>query len=964
LTTWKDYKPGPFRRIGPGAARLSGVLFQEKTFFGAKTSPFYFKNIPEGKSYFRSISRSHFVLIRKRMMRRSCKTFLSALLLVFLGWGPLVLSPARGQTITTVAGSGPSTLANWYSGDGGPATQAQFSTPDDLAFDSQGNLYIADANNCVVRKVSAGTSLISTFAGSYTVAGGVTTGDCGYSGDGGPAVAAELNYPAGLAVDSNNNLYIGDYYNSVVREVFAAGGGITTVVGNGTAGYSGDGGPALSAELWGPYGLTFDTGGNLYVADSANNVIRKISAGTSIISTVAGMGVTGWTGDGGPATLATLNAPQRLAFDAAGDLYIADPGNFAVRKVAVGTNLISTVAGSGVSGVASGNGGPATQSTNSGPDGIVIGCDGNLFMTDDINHVIREVYGSPGTIVTVAGTGTAGYTASGPALSAEIVHPEALAFFQGNLYDVDYGNGVAQVIMGLCTPSLTPTPTNSATSTPTHTATFTLTPSFTPSYTETPTPSLTPTNSPTITLTPTYTPTSTPTPSSTSSPTWTTSSTPSVTPTATLGLSMGKQVSEPQAKSGDMLTYTLGVTLVGTTLNNVVVTDTLPANVGFVSVGTPSAGNAVFHSNSSQISWTLPAALAPGIYTLSYQTQVDPFTPGGTNIVNGAQLTFPGCANPLTSSVTVQVTGQYTVSVDVYNEAGELVDQVRSLQLSQSVNSLNLEGNAITSLTGAGGQINIYSQGYLLGAWNGTGSDGNPVSNGVYFIKVNSVDPYGVVNTVTRQATVSRSLAKISVNVYNEAGEVVKHLFGWVDDPMGAQMTSIVLSGSALQPGIPAGQGQPSNVRIMIQTSGAAVTLSWDGTNDNGSYVSAGYYLLEAHWDDGQGGTTDISKGLLVTANGIRNDGTLVAQPNILKLSTGVNRTTFKYDSSQNLTLSVRIYTLAGELVFDLQGASGTNQASWDATGYASGLYLAAVDLLNPNGGQMGQQVLKVMVLR
>ncbi len=221
-----------------------------------------------------------------------------------------------------------------------------------------------------------------------------------------------------------------------------------------------------------------------------------------------------------------------------------------------------------------------------------------------------------------------------------------------------------------------------------------------------------------------------------------------------------------------------------------------------------------------------------------------------------------------------------------------------------------------------------------------------------------------MVTTVTRQATVSRSLVKVSVEVYNSAGEVVKHFYGWVDDPLGARMTNVVLSGSALQPGAPAGQGQPSDVQIMIQTSGTAVTLSWEGTNDQGSYVSPGEYLLQAHWFDGQGATTDISKSILVTAYGNRGAGTLVAQPNILTVSAGVTRTTFKDDSPENLTLRVRIYTLAGELAADFQGTPGTNQASWDATGYASGLYLAAVDLLNAEGGRMGQKVLKVMVLR
>ncbi|HTC20331.1 MAG TPA: hypothetical protein VK859_05770 [bacterium] len=881
-------------------------------------------------------------------MRLSFKTFLSVAFLIFQGWWILPPAPAGGQTITTLVGI---CAAPGYYGDGGPASLAGLDCPDDVAFDSQGNYYIADACSNTVRKVNITTDIITTYAGLYNPNGNPI------AGDGGPATLALLDFPSALAFDPSNNLYIADFYNAVIRKVDAATGIITTFAGNGTPGYSGDGGPAASAEMANPNIVRFGPDGNLYVTDAGNSTLREVNMSTGVITTIAGTGAAGYSGDGGPATLAEMNQPEAFTFDTQGGVYIGDCLNAVYRKVAAGTGVINTVIGTGVAGY-SGDGGPATLAQlNNDLGSVTFTCNGDLLLTDDFNNRVRMVDKTTGVIHTVIGTGLSGCSTSGtPLLTTNISHPEALAFdTQGDLYMVDYDyNLVQSVAGGLCPATATPT------STPTLTPTSTVT--STPTHSETPTPSFTTTNTPTITLTPTWTPTATPTHSPTNSQTSTPSSTPSATPTATLGLSMGKQVSEPQAKSGDILTYTLGVTLAGTTLNNVVVTDTLPANVAFISMGTPSAGSAVFYPNSSQISWTLPATLAPGIYSLSYKTQVDPFTPDGTDIVNGARLTFPGLANPFASSVTVQVTGQYTVTVAVYNEAGELVDQIRSLQLSQSVDSLNLQGHAITSLIGENDKTDIYSQGYLLGVWNGAGADGNPVSNGVYLIKVNSVDPYGVVNTVTQEVTVSRSLAKVSVNVYNEAGEVVKHLFGWVDDPMGAQMTNVALSGSALQPG--AGAGQPSSVQIAIQTTGAAVTLSWDGTNDNGVYVSAGYYLLEAHWDDGQGETTDISKGILVTANGVRNDGTLVAQPNILRLSTGTTRTIFKYESAQGLTLRVRIYTLAGEEICDLQGASGSNQASWDATGYASGLYLAAVDLLNPNGGQMGQQILKVMVLR
>jgi uncharacterized protein (TIGR03437 family) len=214
--------------------------------------------------------------------------------------------------ITTVAGNG----TQGYSGDNGPATSAQFSYPEGVTVDSAGNLYIADTGNGRIRKVSNG--VITTVAGN---------GTGGFSGDGGPATSAELYCPVGVAMDSAGNLYIADACTQRIRKV--ANGVITTVAGNGTGYYSGDNGPAASAELNGPSGLAPDAAGNLYIADSFNNRIRKVTNG--VITTVAGNGTQGFSGDNGPAANAMLSGPIGITVDSAGDLYIADTGNSRIR---------------------------------------------------------------------------------------------------------------------------------------------------------------------------------------------------------------------------------------------------------------------------------------------------------------------------------------------------------------------------------------------------------------------------------------------------------------------------------------------------------------------------------------------------------------------------------------------------------------------------------------------------------
>ena len=304
--------------------------------------------------------------------------------------------------IYTVAGDGMS----GYGGDGGPATGANISLPSKAIQDTAGNLYIADAGNNRVRKVTAGTGIITTFAGN---------GTSGYSGDKHAAIGAELNYPTGLALDSSGNLYISDSGNNVIRKVTAATGIIATFAGNGTPGYGGDGKAATSAELDYPRGISFDGQGNLYIADSYNNVIRMVAQNTGIISTVAGTGNWGYSGDGGPAIDASFVNPMGVAAFGFGDLWIADTYNNVVRKVTASTRLIATVAGNGYGayghneyfgGGYSGDGGPATSAELYFPQDVAVVGEDILYIADSNNNAIRKVNEGDGIISTVAGNGS------------------------------------------------------------------------------------------------------------------------------------------------------------------------------------------------------------------------------------------------------------------------------------------------------------------------------------------------------------------------------------------------------------------------------------------------------------------------------------------------------------------------------------------------------------------------------
>ena len=342
------------------------------------------------------------------------------------GTGPLVaLTPG---IITTVAGNG----TQGYSGDGGAATSAELSFPYGVPVDASGNIYIADSFNNRIRKVSP-NGIITTVAGNGTQ---------GYSRDGGAATSAELGQPFGVAVDGSGNIYIADVVNNRIRMVTASTGIITTVAGNGTLGSSGDGGAATSAELLDPTGVALDGSGNLYIADRANDRIRKVTASTGIITTVAGNGTQGYSGDGGAATSAELSGPFAVTVDASGNIYIADEYNQRIRKVTVSTGIITTVAGNGTQGY-SGDGGAATSAELSNVLSVAVDASGNIYFADTNNNRIREVAVSTGMISTLVGSGTGGYSGDGgAATSAELNQPVGVFVDgSGNLYIADYANG-------------------------------------------------------------------------------------------------------------------------------------------------------------------------------------------------------------------------------------------------------------------------------------------------------------------------------------------------------------------------------------------------------------------------------------------------------------------------------------------------------------------------------------------
>lgn len=330
--------------------------------------------------------------------------------------------------ITTAVGTG----EKGFAGDGGAAAQALLNGPFDVCFDRAGNLFFSDTFNNRIRRVDAVSGVISTIAGN---------GDKGYSGDGGPAVAAALDEPYGVVIDRDGNLYIADRLNRRVRRIDAASGVITTLAGTGEAKYGGDGGPAAEAGLAEPNGLALGPGETrLYITDVADNRVRVVDLASGIIATFAGTGAAEHSGDGRPATEAGTFGARAVKIGAGGTVYILERQGSSLRAVDPTTGIISTIAGTTTRGYG-GDGGPALAAVFDAPKEMAIDTDGSLLIVDTENHAIRRIDRASGIVTNLAGGRQRPGGDGGPATEAGLDRPHgAVVGPDGAVYIGDTNN--------------------------------------------------------------------------------------------------------------------------------------------------------------------------------------------------------------------------------------------------------------------------------------------------------------------------------------------------------------------------------------------------------------------------------------------------------------------------------------------------------------------------------------------
>jgi uncharacterized repeat protein (TIGR01451 family) len=429
------------------------------------------------------------------------------------------------------------------------------------------------------------------------------------------------------------------------------------------------------------------------------------------------------------------------------------------------------------------------------------------------------------------------------------------------------------------------------------------------------------------------------------------------TPTATLppSVEIGKIASEETVLSGDVVTYTLALTVTGSAASNVQVTDVLPDHLDFVRfVTVPSGGVPTWNPSTRTLGLSFPSPLAPGIHRLTYEARVDNSIQDGTVLINCADLTYSGWTGaPKRSCAEVELRGVYTVHVGVYNESGELVNEILVTRRSDRIEDFDITADLV--IAGLNDPAIVVVDGVPLVTWNGDNRNGDPVSNGTYHLKIDNVDAYGVVHSVSQEITVSRSIAQVSVKVYNSAGEVVRELFTQMDDPClpstpcpnplaGVQLSTRVLN--------PVVSGTPGPNQTLSVTSQSGLNIQWDGRSDEGQVVQNGHYELEVHYVDGRGASETVSLGVVVqgAGKGPLEDSVTVSS-NLI--TGGASTGTITVARPELYDMKVSLYNVAGELVPNKTvRSSGTNQATFDLSGLSSGLYFAITDLYEAGTGR------------
>jgi sugar lactone lactonase YvrE len=336
--------------------------------------------------------------------------------IALIGFAVVVAAQAAGARVSTLIGTG----AGGYS-------DTQVNNPYGLVVGPDGALYFCDLDNQRIRRLDLTTRQLTTIAGS---------GDRGYRGDGGPAIAAALNMPHELRFDRRGDLYIAERDSHVVRKVDRATGIITTVAGTGIAGFSGDGGPGANAQLRQPHSIVFDRDGTLLICDIGNHRIRRLHLDTGVIETYAGTGEAAATSDGAPVRGAPLKGPRTMALARNGDLYLALREGNAIYRIDAASQTLHHVAGTGESGYA-GDGGAATAATLGGPKGLAIADDESLYVADTENHAIRRVDTKTGIITTVLGTGARGDGPETDPLACRLSRPHGIFAAGSTLYVSD-----------------------------------------------------------------------------------------------------------------------------------------------------------------------------------------------------------------------------------------------------------------------------------------------------------------------------------------------------------------------------------------------------------------------------------------------------------------------------------------------------------------------------------------------